>query len=1220
MLRQLELVGFKSFADRTAFEFAAGVTCVVGPNGSGKSNVVDAIKWILGDQSPKSLRGKEMADVIFNGAQGRGPSGLAEASLTFDNTDGRLPVDATEVHIGRRLYRSGESEYLLNGNVVRLKDVRDIFLGGAGSSAYAIIEQGRVDQILQANPTSRRVVFEEAAGISRYKNRRVDAERKLERVALNLTRLTDIVDEVEAQLHTTRSQAAKAAKYRELSTELHELWTGVAADDYRTFQAQIAEVSREIEDLESRLQSGQSRLAECEQQRGGLEDRLADNDRELGQSRRESASRREQIAAQESAVRHQSARQREVEADLRELRDERARLAQRAHSLEAEIKDASSRLDEFEERLADQRAAIEVRLQTTAELKRHADIARERIAECRGTLAEQSKRRTQLVERISVLEARSASADDARRNAHAHSQSLAAQVADAEAAVEEFREKLQQAEEAHSTAQAESQRLSETRRALQDEHGDNEKSLAAMREQRVAWEARIHVLEDLDRRQEGLGVGVREILHRAKTIDAAPWNTVRGCVGDLLEIPLEHAALLEVALGSRAQVIVTDHLESIFGYFNSRESLLAGRVGFVENGPPPPDRPSTHDLTGEEGIVIRADRLAADPARLEGLAERMLSDTWFVESLPDARRLSGRYPGRLRFVTLQGELWDENGVVYAGNLPNETSLVSRKSELRRLRRDLQQLDEEIAAQSNQLRRTTGELSDLDGSTSAAEDQLRALTERVAEIRLELRERRREHERLHNEHQQRQAEVATAQEAIAALAAEAGEARAGIADAEQKSSRTQDALRVLEANAAEIDGAIRLVGRELEREQLELAKHEERAGGLRETQTRLEQDLQQRQQHVQEVADRLADRRQTLHTIVRQILQVQAAVTELYSAVERIDAATRQVESVRNAVHAERAEIHREEERLRSEQRRLGDAEHALQLKLREIRHQSEALAERIDEEYQLRVEDLVMQGVSVYQQRIAELTEGAPIHEADLPSYDELRPEFEQQLQRLRRKVKSMGHVNTEALENLDELETRYERLSSQLEDLSEAKATLEQIIRRINSESRRMFLETFESIRQNFRELFRKLFGGGEADIVLEDPDDVLDCGIDIVARPPGKELRSITLLSGGEKTLTAVALLFAMFQSNPSPYCILDEVDAALDEANVERYASILREFVDRTQFVVITHRKRTMTVADTLYGVTMEQGGVSKRMSVRFEDVADDGEIRTKPGHAA
>ncbi|WP_437206418.1 chromosome segregation protein SMC [Planctomicrobium sp. SH664] len=1243
MLKSLELFGFKSFADRTLFEFSPGITCVVGPNGSGKSNVVDAIKWILGDQSAKSLRGKEMSDVIFNGAAGRRGSGFAEATLTFDNANGLLGIDAAQVQIGRRLYQSGDSEYLLNRASVRLKDIRDLFMGtGAGTAAYSIIEQGRVDQILQANPTTRRLVFEEAAGISKFKSRRVDAERRLERVAQNLLRLTDIVDQVESQLNSTRSQATKAARFRELSVELKAAWTGLAADDCRLLARNLDVQFNEIEELTAQLNEVQGHIQSLEAGRRQSDERLHWLENEVGRRERELAAEKTVIAAHEATIRHQTARCEEIQIELGRLRRQRFELVRQVDFARIELLGTSKRLAEFEEQFLRSQVELNQRESQLSELDQLAEERRQRISLQRRELAAAQAERRRWGERLVVIGSQAESLlqnqDQLQQRRETAQQLLAAARQEresqqnaldlAEAALKGHRDLLSNSQTARTRL---IQQRDETTRSLRD-----------LRERRSAAEARLTVLEELEQKQEGIAIGVREILKRSETSHYPPWNKVLGLVRDLIEVPMDLAPIIDAALGERAQLIAVSSLDSMIEYLNRGAPPIEGRVGFVSIAPFQPEnsvsrvlklRLNEYDLTGTPGVYGRADRLVKEREPAEGLATSVLGDTWIVETLDVACRVMESSPPHLRFVTLQGELIGADQQLFVGTMPHESSIISRKSELRQLKNEIQQLHRSIEAATERHAILTENLENRSGELTSLEAELQRLSNAVTECATRLSGQAQEVDRIERDCSELAAQLAQLAERSEQLAAERQQADEKIAALELAEQEVVAALDADQQHMEEVTALLQQTHQSMKSEQLELAKHEERLKSLRDTQSRLARDQQGRQQQVDEISRRLQETQRSRQKAEFEILAAEAGQALHALKLEAIAQGLRGFLAERDELRRNRSETARVEETHHKQRRLLVDRQHALEFEVQKQQHQLKTLSDRIYEEFQLSLEELANSGVSAYQQFLVEqygsASSRAVIEEAGepaleteesagtsalVPSFEEVRPELEARVDRLRRKIKMMGNVNTDALESLEELENRYQSLSTQLKDLQEAKGSLEEIIRRINHESKRIFIETFETIRGHFQELFRKLFGGGDADIILENPDDVLECGIDIVARPPGKELRSMSLLSGGEKTMTAVGLLFAMFRSKPSPYCILDEVDAALDEANVDRYVTVLKEFVSMTQFIVITHRKRTMTAADVLYGVTMEQAGVSKRIAVKFDDVRDNGEIRT------
>ncbi len=1258
MLKSLELTGFKSFADRTVFDFSTGITAVVGPNGSGKSNVVDGIKWILGDQSAKSLRGKEMTDVIFNGSTNRKPSNFAEATLTFDNRSRFLPRDEDTVSIGRRILRSGDAEYLINGETTRLRDVRELLAGtGAGASAYAIIEQGRVDQILQANATTRRSVFEEAAGISRFKSKKGEAQRKLDRVDQNLLRLTDIVDEVESQRNSLRNQATKAAKYREISQELKKLWMGLVTDD-------VQHLAKEIETLNTTLQQQTSKISSLTEQQQQLEAKLQGMDGELikaeatlKQFEKQSATNREEIASHSSAIRHNQARQEELTIDIVRLEKQRTLLATRAREVVDELAHNQNIFEKSEAELQQYQTGLQQRKNQKEELTHSIEHDRNAIKIKQQQTIQINKEISSSENRIATLQAHietTLTAKKTLQQKHAEQEKMLQEVTLlGEKLQQEFKVVTLETEQAEIAVQ----KMRDERHLLQGEQSEGQQSVAQMREQRSAWQARKSLLEDMELRQEGMGIGAKEILSRATKTNVSPWNSIHGTVANLFDVDIEQAALLEVALGERAELIVIDDFDPLIDYLNSGSHQINGRVQFIEVAKSE-SLSSSFDLSQHPGVVMRADELVKESDLVPHLPQQVLSDTWVVETLEVARQLASEFTQEssekksLRFVTLQGELLDTGGTLVVGIVQTESALVSRKSELRRLRNDLTTLEQRIQTEENRLRALVETLGDKDDALEIVEVKLQQQVDLQNEQKAIVAAHAKDIRRNKKELTTTANEITNAQKQIESQQQECQQAQKELTLLQEKLNLHEKDSQQLEQAANTRKEQLQQLEQEEQTARLDFAKREERVNSLRNAYSRLQKDQQTRFEQSEEAERRYEAACAKQKEIQLQLLNSNAILDELTLVEERLDEKLSSCTAQCSAVRNQRTSITKEEAAVRAERRQLNELEHAAQMKIRDIEHQQKNAAERIEEEYQMTIDEVVATGQSAYQDYLQEHfpeafetpvaeetvieetgqtddipTENSevenieteetdnpshPFVDVEFPSFEEVRDEIETRVNRLRRKIKSMGGVNTNSLDDLDELEERYEHLSSQLEDLQMAKGALEEIIRRINIESKRLFIETFESIRGHFHLLFRKLFGGGEGDIVLEDLEDVLECGIDIVARPPGKELRSISLLSGGERTMTAVAMLLAIFKSKPSPFCILDECDAALDEANVDRYVNVLTEFKESTQFIMITHRKPSMAEADMLYGVTMEQSGVSKRMNVRFDDVNEQGEF--------
>ncbi len=1192
MLKALELAGFKSFADKTRFEFGPGITVVVGPNGSGKSNVVDAIKWVLGEQSVKSLRGKEMVDVIFNGSATRRPLNSAETTLVFDNSDGQLPIDAAEVHITRRVYRSGEGEYLINRQPSRLRDIRDLFAGtGAATEAYSVIEQGKVDVLLQASPRDRRVIFEEAAGISRFKAKKVEALRRLERVEQNLLRLSDIVDEVETRLKTVRQQASKARRYKELNDRLQELRIFVGSTDWRQLTERLSAVETEMETLRDQSQTTAAQAEASEARTLQLETEIVDTDGQIRASEARMAENRERLAAIESTIEHERAYIRDLEEQSLRHRQHVASLSSRAGDVEGQMQDildaateAQHRHRESTMRLADHERAL------TA-LTTQLDQIRTENEQRRSGLLGDMRAAAALANEASSLEAKVSRLAEARQGQRARQAELDALSSQLVAELAEFQEQHRELVDdmtAKATALATAQnQLSEGRRR----QSQRQNELARLRERRTAAAERSRVLSELENRLEGVGAGVKQILSLARVDTAGPFGRVRGMLADLLQVEVQYARLIELALGERAQYLVFPAGDAIYSRLHETRTFQ-GRVGFLVS-----DRAQTpagvNEFATQPGVVGRADEFVQASPEHAALVQRLLGHVWIVDTLQRAFELRQQASGAAHFVSLSGELLADDGALTVGPLQSASGLISRRSELRALAQQIadfekaiRDLEEDLASLESQLARHDAEALELMAAHQRA-------AESYAESRMQLATA---------EQRQAQVEHQTA-ELIATTAAAEAEWIAASKDlvaAQDRLQQQQAALAQAESqiteNArriSEFEEGRDIRNRETMSAKVELARCEQQLEHFRAQLRQFELDRQERHKAIADGQDQLSQCLGRVRDSEQRILAAESQLAELYFRKEAMN-----VESI---AHVNRREALRQARGAavevalehRARLRKLEEQLHQSELTAGELNTERAALVQRFQEDYDIPLEVLCRPAADDPRERAA----------------------IEEEIADLRRKLVNIGNVNLDSLDEANELEARFQSLSSQFQDLTKAKASLQQIVGKINADSRRLFAETLDTVKGHFQELFRKLFGGGQADIVLEQGIDILDTGIEIVARPPGKEPRSISLLSGGEKTLTCVALLLAIFRSRPSPFCVLDEVDAALDEANTERFVGVLTEFLSWTRFIIVTHSKKTMTAANTLYGVTMQESGVSKRVSVRFEDVSENGEIRAE-----
>ncbi len=1217
MLKALELVGFKSFADKTRFEFPQGITVVVGPNGSGKSNVVDAIKWVLGEQSVKSLRGKEMVDVIFNGSATRRPLNAAETTLVFDNSDGRLPMDTAEVHITRRVYRSGEGEYLINRQPSRLRDIRDLFAGtGAATEAYSVIEQGKVDVLLQASPRDRRVIFEEAAGISRFKAKKVEALRRLERVEQNLLRLSDIVDEVESRLKTVRQQAGKARRYKELADRLQELRIQVGEADLRTLTEKLSAFEAEIAALRGETAETAAEAEAIEAQALELETAMAEIDTQIRAREAQIAENRERLAALESTIDHERSYARDLEGQAARHRQQLTSLTVRVGDVEGQMQstvdaaaDAEARHRQAGLHLADHERALTA---ITAQL----DQIRTENEQRRGALLHETRATATAANEIATLESQLTRLQEVRRSAETEQSDLQLERDRLAAVLSEIEQRqavLAQEVATHAAALAAAHtELSDGRRR----QGQRQKELAKLRERRTAAAERSRLLAELENRLEGVSAGVKEVLSLAKVDFGGPFRHVRGMLAQLVQVDVKYARQIELALGEKAQHLVVSPAEPVRSFLAGEGRSFHGRVGFLSaEGHQSATRPG--DALSGDGIVGRADAFVQTTDEYLPLVRRLLGRTWIVERLAHALALAETASEPAQFISLDGAMLSADGTITVGPLQAASGLISRRSELRALAQQLADFDRSAHEQEEQLADLESRLAEQDVAVVEIGHNHRRASEALAEARLQIAAAVQRHESV--------VEQLTAT-AAAAAAAESDQRRtseallsAAKALAERQASLSQAEARIADnaRRIAELDEARNSRNRETMAAKVELARGEQRLIHLRAQLHQFEQDRQERQTAIADARQQLADCLARIQEAEQRILTAEGQLAELYLLKEKMAAQTVQLVESRETLRQRRLTAVDESQGRRGKLRKLDERLHTVELAAGESAHERSALVARFRDDYGIDLEQICHApraeppaGLSSPRISDSELSD-APGSESPADG----RVSVEDEIAELRRKLANIGNVNLDSLQEADELEARYQSLANQFQDLTKAKSSLEQIVAKINADSRRLFAETLETVKGHFQELFRKLFGGGHADIVLEEGADILDTGIEIVARPPGKEPRNISLLSGGEKTLTCVALLLAIFRSRPSPFCVLDEVDAALDEANTERFVAVLTEFLAWTRFIVVTHSKKTMTAADTLYGVTMQESGVSKRVSVRFEDVSENGEIRDR-----
>jgi chromosome segregation protein len=1226
---------------------------VVGPNGCGKSNVVDAIKWVLGERSAKSLRGGAMMDVIFAGSATRKPCGMASVTLVFDNpvlsaeeqarrlagapavleaevdaaaehvdeegAEGSaavdrhgvrhrgLPVDTDEVEVTRRLHADGRSEYLVNGRKVRLRDIKELFMDtGIGNDAYSIIEQGKVDAMLRAAPMERRSILEEAAGVAKFRSRKAEAQRKLENAEKNLVLVREQLATTERRLKVVKGQAERARRFRELDARRRGLRQAVAFESYHEHRESLSGLTSQLASLESQRQELAAAVVVLEDRRNAAES-----------------------AAQSAGDRQRGLEQRRIEATgLERQAAQRAELAARGLAeVEEQSKSDVARLAELDTRIGELTAQVEdaaERVAAAAEAANEAERAVMTASDARARTAEAAQQARAAADRLRD-QSRGADRESARAAAAVtavddREAQLDAEMQRVERRRDPFRFELdaQRAQRNHHVVQLmvardEAARLERQVHAhiaeaatLGDRHASLARRLSSLRDERTSLESRARLLEEMQRAREGVDEAVRTVVG-----DRAAYPGVSGILGDWIEADLEDAPAVEAALGRDLELIVVERGHRTLDVARACAGVR-GRVTLAAAAHPPLPCPDRAEAAGCAALATRV-RARDGAGELVG---RLLADTWLVDDLARAEELIATSHAGARMVTRRGEVLDSAGRATVGTPTGSGSgegLIARRAELTALGSRLASLAVEVEL-------VEGEASALLARGDEARRMQREVDDRLAAVRRSMVDSEYRRDRCDQmiqrvEHDQaalgteidellrRIRTIAGEREAAhdalsrARAVAEALQGRIAVADADAakatlKAEAAAEALANARIASSERTAAVDLVRRE--RRSAELSRDE----------------LQRQRAQSAEQADRRtqqADRYRA--TIAEAEAAAGAATAELGAVGGELEAAGAAVESTRLAVaqSAEALRIARDQAHI------LERNWNSVELGRREVEIKREALEEATLAELEL---DLGAAYAGHVAERAAE----------GFVACD--RAAAERELSALKDEIRALGNVNLDAIDEEGQLEQRNEDLVRQVADIDAATRQLGELIVQLDAVSRVRFEQVFTTVRENFAGnggMFRRLFGGGSADLYLL-PDeetgevDILESGVEIRAKPPGKEPRVISQLSGGEKTMTAVALLMSIFQSKPSPFCVLDEVDAALDEANVERFCGVLREFLDRSHFIVITHHKRTMQSCDQLYGITMPQRGVSKRVSVRFEQVGKDGAIAKEAVDAA
>ncbi len=1184
-IKRLEILGFKSFPDKTVVEFQNGITGIVGPNGCGKSNIVDAIRWVMGEMSAKHLRGKAMEDVIFAGSQARPSTGMAEVTLVLANEDSRAPAayaNFSEISVTRRLFRSGESEYSINKTPCRLKDIYDLFLGtGVGTKAYSIIEQGKIGQIITAKPEERRTIVEEAAGISKFKSRKEAALRKMEATKANLLRLTDIINELKRQINSLDRQARKAEKFKEIESELREIELHLSGLEF-------LQCSDNLDQLEKGLKELEEKEAALSAQVQGYEDKLESDRLELLEKERQLMSLQEELYEKNNSVQlHQAG----IDHKTREIET----FTHQNDTTSKEIEVVKSRLNNSEQALAqinEMQVGIDLELATQQESFQFLETE---LATRLSEEKENSLKVDQLGQEMMLLLQELSEKTSRKESLGRRKVDLAGRIGKDQGEIDEIDRQVSQLQSKKNQLQGSLGEVKQFKLGLIQQSDGIVKGIQQQKEELTCGEgqlselkdrlsfkrSRLTSLEELEKNFEGYKEGVRNVMLKRKQID--PHSQIFGTVADILETDSSYECAVGAALGEKLQYVVVKSQEAGLEALQYLKTESTGRLSCIPLQLREGKGGGEFPYGREHGVVGPLVDFVKIKPDCEKVGQYLFSETYLVENLNRALQIWNNNGHRKTLVTLEGEVLDPSGVVSGGSKEGGTqNILEKKREIKELRHESALLESQLREQTDHVERCRSRIAMLESSLEALKHDSHSEELKIVHQEQDLNHLQDEIRRMGERRDKLSLEISAAMQDESEMVAHIEQLEIEIKAGELRKTEFQFLTDQTKTQLGDIRFHLENIRQRLldQRSLLTLAQ---------EKKTNLDRDLK-----------RLFEERQEMQTHYDEKLQ---AIT---LANGRILALKGEIQESREVVTQCVLEIQEKETtqiQLKESVTALQNAVQNYEVELRQNRSQLESFRQELNHRIRSLGEDRTR--VQVLRQQILEryhldLKEIAPQFE-DRPPPDENARE---RALELRERLEKLGTVNLGAIAEYDELKQRYEFLDKQYQDLNQSLEALARALQKVNRTTKKRFQETFDRINQVFQEVFPKLFKGGRAELLLTDPENILESGVEIIAQPPGKKLQSVSLLSGGEKALAAVSLIFSIFLIKPSPFCLLDEVDAPLDDANIDRFNEMVRSLVDRSQFILITHNKRTMEMADTLYGITMEQAGVSKLVSVQLQ----------------
>ena len=1179
-LKRLELQGFKSFADRTVLEFKPGITGVIGPNGSGKSNISDSIRWVLGEQSMKSLRGSKSLDIIFAGTQNRKSLGFAEASLVFDNSDGTLPIEYTEVTVTRKIYRTGETGYYINKTPCRLKDVLELFMDtGIGKDGYSIIGQGKIDEILSNKSEDRRHIFEEAAGIVKYRTRKQESEKKLEHTKLNLLRINDILSEIEANIEPLKGQSEKAKKYLNLREELKSIEIGLFIYNINKYKKDLEEIVKDEEIFKVQHDEETKKLENIKSLKEQLKveiDEITNNIEKMSnlgfESQKEIEMLNSDINVAKTRITNNEENSKRFEKEIEEFET-------RINELEEEIKQKQEKRinlkenkEKFEKELQEKEKELEKITKTLTQKELE-------IEKNKAQVEENTDKKYELQSEIHTQKINIENGEKRQKQITSEIQSNVSELDSTRLEKEEISKSFYEIEDKRNKILKELEEINNKKEKAKIKIKEYEKNITLLQNEQRMKETKLKFLIETEKEKEGYIKSVKNLLKDTE-INKELGKGMHGVLANIIEVPEEYQTAIEMCLGISLQNIVTDTEEDAKKLVEHLRKNNLGRASFLPISSVRGKKLDKIKIKEDGYIGIASDLIKYDK-KYKDIIENLLGRTVIVDKMDTAIKIAKANKYTFRIITLEGDVINPSGAITGGSVAKKTvNILGRGREIEKLEKDIKKIAKKIEGLEHEktefeksmektfenAKTLDKELQEIDITYATEKQKVTLIEQNIEKLETRIDKLKKEKENIKEQKEESNKKISETEKEIEKLNNET----------EEITKKINEFALLNKDNQKYIDD----LNFDITNLKISVSSFDESEASIEEIQERIKQDIENSKKSIENKKEQIEKLKQDNFNLEKSIEEITEKIKEIKQSVETSGS---KIEELKNERITKNEKLEEKEKEITEKFDLLEDLKAQIvkvDVKKTKLEEEINNIINKMWEEY-----------------------ETTPNNVEDYKKPENVA-KTQKQVNELRKEMKDLGSVNLDSIEEYKSLKERYDFMSEQRLDLENTMAKLRKVIQEMTTTMKEQFKKQFEVINKNFSEVFKELFGGGKAELSLEDETNILECGINITVQPPGKKLQNMMLLSGGEKAFTAIALLFAILKMNPAPFCVLDEIEAALDDVNVYRFAEYLKKFSKQTQFLVITHRKGTMEAADTVYGVTMEENGISKLLSMKLK----------------